>query len=82
MFNQFQFDHDKVRKDGALDAFYDGRTSVIRVSESVAQSILLSNVSITVQGKVRAFTVEHIGLGVYKVRLSEDTLMRGNYLVQ
>jgi len=53
---------------------------VIRVPEQGAREILLSNVTMNVKGTVRNFSLEHIGLGVYKVRLTAQS-KQGNYII-
>jgi transcription antitermination factor NusA-like protein len=49
---------------------YNGVTAV-RTTKEVATELLLDNVSIIRDAKIRYFQIKHIGLGVYDVKLRE-----------
>jgi hypothetical protein len=75
-----KFDYDEIREKWNLRDL--SRYEEIRVPKKAAEVILLSNVSITIEGRVRWFSLERIGVGVYKVRLSDFGSKQGNYLIR
>ena len=75
-----KFDFDVIREKWNLADL--SKCDAIRVPEEAAREILLSNVTITIDGRVKAFSLQHIGLGVYKVRLSNFGVHApGNHLI-
>ena len=52
----------------------------VKVPEQAARQILMTDVALQVRGTMRNLKLEHVGLGIYKVRLNDDDTINENYI--
>lgn len=56
-----------------LQAPLHTRKSCVRVPQKLAKQMLMNNENMIIEGKVRGFSIVHIGMGVYEIGLNDTT---------